>query len=244
VFAACAGKRVVVRTLDAGADKPLPFLNLGAEPNPALGVRGVRTSWRRPDVLDTQLAAIAEAAKASTADVWVMAPMVSTVAEAAEFVDRCRAVGLPTAGVMVEVPAAALRADALAGVVDFVSIGTNDLSQYAFAADRQVGELAELLDPWQPALLALIAACGDAGRRTGRSVGVCGEAAANAELAPVLVGLGVTSLSMAPRAVSEVRLALAECTLDDCRRLAQLALGADDPAQARSLVQAARTTRP
>jgi phosphotransferase system enzyme I (PtsI) len=193
-------------------------------------------------VLDTQLAAIAEAAKASTADVWVMAPMVATVSEAAEFVDRCRAAGLPTAGVMVEVPAAALRADALAGAVDFLSIGTNDLSQYTFAADRQVGELAELLDPWQPALLSLIAACGDAGRRTGTPVGVCGEAAADPELAPVLVGLGVTSLSMAPRAVAEVRLALSARTLDECRRLAELALGADDAAHARALVRAVATT--
>jgi phosphotransferase system enzyme I (PtsI) len=242
VFAACAGRRVVVRTLDAGADKPLPFLNQATEPNPALGVRGLRLAWRRPDVLDTQLAAIAEAAKAGTADVWVMAPMVATVAEAAEFVERCRAAGLPTAGVMVEVPAAALRADDLAGAVDFLSIGTNDLSQYTFAADRQVGELAELLDPWQPALLSLIAACGDAGRRTGTPVGVCGEAAADPELAPVLVGLGVTSLSMAPRAVAEVRLALSARTLDDCRRLAELALGADDAVHARALVRAVATT--
>ncbi|HEY2948314.1 MAG TPA: phosphoenolpyruvate--protein phosphotransferase [Micromonosporaceae bacterium] len=242
VFAACAGRRVVVRTLDAGADKPLTFLNQATEPNPALGVRGLRLAQRRPDVLDTQLAAIAEAAKASTADVWVMAPMVATVSEAAEFVDRCRAAGLPTAGVMVEVPAAALRADALAGAVDFLSIGTNDLSQYTFAADRQVGELAELLDPWQPALLSLIAACGDAGRRTGTPVGVCGEAAADPELAPVLVGLGVTSLSMAPRAVAEVRLALSARTLDECRRLAELALGADDAAHARALVRAVATT--
>ncbi|HEX7744634.1 MAG TPA: putative PEP-binding protein, partial [Micromonosporaceae bacterium] len=239
VFALCAGRRVVVRTLDAGADKPLPFLSQPVEPNPALGIRGLRLARRCPDLLDTQLAAIAEAAKASTADVWVMAPMVATVAEATEFVDRCRAAGLPTAGVMVEVPAAALRADALAGVVDFLSIGTNDLSQYAFAADRQAGELADLLDPWQPALLSLIAACGAAGRRTGTPVGVCGEAAADPELAPVLVGLGVTSLSMAPRAIAEVRLALSAYTLDGCHRLASLALGAADAAEARSLVRAA-----
>jgi phosphotransferase system enzyme I (PtsI) len=242
VFAACAGRRVVVRTLDAGADKPLPFLNQAAEPNPALGVRGLRTARRWPEVLDTQLAAIAEAAKGSPADVWVMAPMVATPAEAADFVDRCRAVGLPTVGVMVEVPAAALRAEVLVGVVDFVSIGTNDLSQYAFAADRQAGELAELLDPWQPALLALIEACGSAGRRAGKPVGVCGEAAADPELAPVLVGLGVTSLSMAPRAVAEVRFALSGCTLEECRRLAALALGAADAAVARSLVRGERTT--
>jgi phosphoenolpyruvate-protein phosphotransferase (PTS system enzyme I) len=243
VFAACAGRRVVVRTLDAGADKPLTFLSQPAEPNPALGVRGLRLARRRPDVLDTQLAALADAAKATTADVWVMAPMVATVAEATEFVDRCRAAGLPTAGVMVEVPAAALRADALTGVVDFLSIGTNDLSQYAFAADRQVGELADLLDPWQPALLSLIAACGEAGRRTGTPVGVCGEAAADPELAPVLVGLGVTSLSMAPRAVPEVRLALSAYPLEDCRELAALALGAVDAGQARSLVRTATDRR-
>ncbi|SCG47859.1 phosphoenolpyruvate--protein phosphotransferase [Micromonospora echinaurantiaca] len=228
VFAALPGRRVIVRTLDAGADKPLPFLHHGDEPNPALGIRGLRLARRRPDVLRAQLEAIAQAARSATADVWVMAPMVATVAEAAGFAAVCRDVGLPTAGAMVEVPAAALRARALLGVVDFLSIGTNDLSQYTFAADRQCGQLADLLDPGQPALLELVAACAAAGQAAGKPVGVCGEAAADPRLAPVLVGLGVTSLSMAPRAVPEVREALAAHTLADCRRLAAEALAAGD----------------
>ncbi|MEV6344724.1 phosphoenolpyruvate--protein phosphotransferase [Actinoplanes sp. NPDC051851] len=236
VFRAMAGRRVVIRTLDAGADKPLPFLNQEGEPNPALGVRGLRVARQRPDVLTTQLAAIAAAAGECDADVWVMAPMVSTVTEAADFAAAVHEAGLPTAGVMIEVPAAALRAADLLGVVDFLSIGTNDLSQYTFAADRMCGDLADLLDPWQPALLQLIAICGEAGRESGKPVGVCGEAAADPGLAPVLAGLGVTSLSMSPRALPAVRASLARHTYEECRRLAGLAVSAPDAAQARKLV--------
>nr|MDT0657358.1 phosphoenolpyruvate--protein phosphotransferase [Micromonospora sp. DSM 115978] len=238
VFAAMPGRRVILRTLDAGADKPLPFLDQGDEPNPALGVRGLRTARLRPDVLASQLDAVAEAARAHSAEVWVMAPMVTTAAEAAGFAARCRAAGLPIAGAMVEVPAAALRAAPLLRAVDFLSIGTNDLSQYAFAADRQCGDLADLLDPWQPVLLELIAACAAAGLAAGKPVGVCGEAAADPGLAVVLVGLGVTSLSMSARAVPAVREALAGHTLADCRRLAQAALAAPDAASARAVLAA------
>ncbi len=236
VFRRVGERTVVVRTLDAGADKPLPFLGLPEEPNPALGVRGLRVARCRPDVLDTQLAAIARAATGAQADVWVMAPMVSTPVEAAAFVERARAHGLATAGVMVEVPAAALRAARLCAVADFLSIGTNDLSQYTLAADRQSGDLADLLDPWQPALLALVAACADAGRDSGTPVGVCGEAAADPELAPVLAGLGVTKLSMSPRAVPVVRARLAAHDLEECRVMAARALRADDAAGARAAV--------
>ncbi|MEV0902657.1 phosphoenolpyruvate--protein phosphotransferase [Actinoplanes sp. NPDC049802] len=235
VFRAMAGRRVVIRTLDAGADKPLPFLNQEGEPNPALGVRGLRVARQRPEVLATQLAAIAEARAETGADVWVMAPMVSTVAEATAFAAAVHDAGLPRAGVMIEVPAAALRAAELLKVVDFLSIGTNDLSQYTFAADRMCGPLADLLDPWQPALLQLIGLCGEAGRAAGKPVGVCGEAAADPLLAPVLVGLGVTSLSMSPRALPAVRAALATRTEEDCRRLAALAVAAAGPAEARKL---------
>jgi phosphotransferase system enzyme I (PtsI) len=236
VFAALPGRKVVVRTLDAGADKPLPFLHQADEPNPALGVRGLRISWRRPDVLETQLKAIAAAAAAASAEVWVMAPMVATPQEAATFVAACRAAGLPTAGAMVEIPAAALRAGALLAEVDFLSIGTNDLSQYTFASDRQVGELAELLDPWQPALLELIAMCATAGKAAGKPVGVCGEAAADPGLAVVLTGLGITSLSMAARSIPAVREALASHTLESCQRLAAAALRAATPEAARAAV--------
>jgi phosphotransferase system enzyme I (PtsI) len=236
VFRAMAGRRVVIRTLDAGADKPLPFLNQDGEPNPALGVRGLRVARQRPGVLTTQLAAIATAAADCDADVWVMEPMVSTPAEATSFAAAVHEAGLPKAGVMIEVPAAALRAADLLRVVDFLSIGTNDLSQYTFAADRMCGDLADLLDAWQPALLQLIGICGAAGRESGKPVGVCGEAAADPALAPVLAGLGVGSLSMSPRALPAVRASLARYSYAECRRLADLAVAAPDAAAARKLV--------
>jgi phosphotransferase system enzyme I (PtsI) len=236
VFAAMGDRKVVVRTLDAGADKPLPFLTPADEPNPALGVRGIRIAQNRPAVLRSQLEAIAEAARSTNADVWVMAPMISTPAEGARFAAQCREAGIATAGVMIEVPAAALRSAAMLRGVDFLSIGTNDLSQYTFAADRMCGELADLLDPWQPALLELIATCAAAGKAAGKSVGVCGEAAADPGLAVVLTGLGITSLSMSPRSVPAVREALAAHTLADCQAIAKAALAAEDPAGARSVL--------
>jgi phosphotransferase system enzyme I (PtsI) len=235
VFEAAAGRRTVVRTLDAGADKPVPFLRQPEEPNPALGIRGIRLGWRQPEVLRTQVAAIAQAAARTGADVWVMAPMVALAAEAARFATYCREAGLPRAGVMIEIPSAALQSAAILSEVDFLSIGTNDLSQYTFAADRQCGELADLLDPWQPALLSLLSVCAAAGAAVAKPVGVCGEAASDPALAVVLVGLGVTSLSMAPRAIPAVRAALAERTLDECRRLAAAALSAADAVTARRL---------
>ncbi|HEV7604279.1 MAG TPA: phosphoenolpyruvate--protein phosphotransferase [Candidatus Limnocylindrales bacterium] len=224
VFQAMSGRKIVVRTLDAGADKPLPFLTQDGEPNPALGVRGLRTARRSPEILIDQLDALALAQQATGAVVWVMAPMVATAGEAKWFTDLAHAHGLPIAGAMVEVPAAALRATDLLRHADFLSIGTNDLSQYTLAADRMAGELADLLDPWQPALLDLIRMTAEAGLAAGRSVGVCGEAAASPRLAPVLVGLGITSLSMSASAVADVRDALAGVTLADCRELARVAL--------------------
>jgi phosphotransferase system enzyme I (PtsI) len=137
---------------------------------------------------------------------------------------------------MIEVPSAALRAGQILGEVDFASIGTNDLAQYTFAADRLAGELAELLDPWQPALLSLIAQSAAAGATGNRPVGVCGEAASDPMLALVLVGLGITSLSMAPACLADVRFALAEHTLEDCRALAGAALSASSAVAARAAV--------
>ena len=236
ILRAFPGRKVVVRTLDAGADKPLPFLGLAQEPNPALGIRGLRTALLRPDVLDLQLDALAQAAAATDADLWCMAPMVATPGEAAAFRERAHARGLPVIGAMVEIPAAALRASRLLDEVDFLSIGTNDLGQYTLAADRQCGQLAELLDPWQPALLDLIAACANAGRETGKPVGVCGEAAADPLLACVLTGLGVTSLSMSAAAIAPVGARLARHTLAACEQFAQAALDAPDARTARATV--------
>ena len=134
---------------------------------------------------------------------------------------------------MIETPAAALTARELMGAVDFVSIGTNDLAQYTLAADRMVGDLADLADPWQPALLRLMQIVGEAGAETGTPVGVCGEAAADLALSAVLVGLGASSLSMAARAITPVGRRLADVHLDDCRRAASAAVAAPDARRAR-----------
>jgi len=237
VLAAFPGKKVVVRTLDAGADKPLPFLNLADEANPALGMRGLRTVTRSEGVLTDQLTAIAAAAAAEGAEVWVMAPMVATADEAADFVARCAAAGLATAGVMVEVPSAALTATHVLASAHFASIGTNDLSQYTMAADRLLGELARLNDPWQPAVLRLIQLTCRAGAELDRPVGVCGEAAADPALACVLVGLGVTSLSMTPRSIPDVADVLRATSYEECARLSELALVATNAATARGDVR-------
>jgi phosphotransferase system enzyme I (PtsI) len=233
------GKPVIVRTLDAGADKPLAFLSPEAEPNPALGVRGLRVAFDRPEIVDRQLEAIAGAAKDSGAEVSVMAPMVATAEEAAWFAERARAAGIQRAGVMIEIPAAALVAREILAVVDFVSIGTNDLAQYTFAADRQLGAVAKLNDPWQPALLRLIALVGEAAKATGKPAGVCGEAAADPNLALVLAGLGLTSLSMNAAAVRGVGASLAATTLAQCETVAAAALAAADPTAARGAVKKA-----
>jgi len=233
VLAAFPGQKVVVRTLDAGSDKPLAFATPPDEANPALGVRGLRVARRDPGLLERQLDAVAEAAARTGATPWVMAPMVATVPEAAGFAAAVRARGL-VPGVMIEVPSAALHAERLLAHVDFLSIGTNDLSQYALAADRLSADLAELTDPWQPALLELVALTAAAGKRAGKPVGVCGEAAADPLLGCVLVGLGVTSLSCATSAVARVGARLATVDLDACERAAAAALATDDPQAARA----------
>ncbi|GAA2806312.1 phosphoenolpyruvate--protein phosphotransferase [Crossiella cryophila] len=239
VLAPFQGKPVIVRTLDAGADKPLPFLNTVEEPNPALGVRGLRIARESAGVLDRQLEAIVAAAADTGAEVSVMAPMVATAEEAAWFAERARAAGVTRAGVMIEIPAAALAAREVLDAVDFVSLGTNDLAQYVFAADRMLGALATLNDPWQPALLRLIALVGEAATATGKPAGVCGEAAADPDLACVLTGLGLTSLSMNNAALTQVGARLAGVRLDACQLAARAALAAKDPAHARTAAHAA-----
>ncbi|MGK5114318.1 MULTISPECIES: phosphoenolpyruvate--protein phosphotransferase [unclassified Geodermatophilus] len=237
VFTAFEGRRVVVRTLDAGSDKPLAFATPPDEANPALGVRGLRVARRDPGLLERQLDAIAEAARSTGAQPWVMAPMVATVGEAADFARQVRDRGL-VPGVMIEVPSAALMADRLFRHVDFLSIGTNDLSQYALAADRLSADLADLTDPWQPALLALVQLTAAAGARADRPVGVCGEAAADPLLACVLVGLGITSLSCAASSIPGVGARLAGVDLADCQAAAEAALATDDPQAARAAARA------
>lgn len=235
LLAAFPGKKVVVRCLDAGADKPLRFLTHADEENPALGERGLRALRANESILLDQLTALANAQAVTDAELWVMAPMVADAEEAAYFVGLAKDLGIRVAGVMAEVPSLALVADQVVEVGDFVSIGTNDLTQYTLAADRLQGSLAAYQDPWHPAVLRLIKMLGDAGATAGKPVGVCGEAAADPDLAIVLVGLGVTSLSMAPPALADVRAALLTVTLDEAKARAARALSGRSAAESRLL---------
>ncbi len=237
MFAAVPGRPLTVRVLNARACEPAP---------PAPDAVDRHRSARRPapaggprrDMLVEQLAAIAAGAARTGADVGVMAPMVSTPEEAGEFADLARAQGLTRAGVMVQVPAAALLADRLLYEVDFVTVCATDLARYTMAVDRAAHFPPGLLDPWQPAVLSLIGSVGLAGQSLHVPVGVCGDAVTDPLLALVLAGLGVTSLSMAAPALPAVRQALGRHTPEECRRLAGLALGAGS-ARAREAVRAA-----
>src|SRR5690554_6246882 len=239
VLEAFPGKKVVVRCLDAGADKPLSFLNDAEEENPALGLRGLRALRANEQILRDQLTALAQAQEKTRAELWVMAPMVADVEETEYFVALARELGIRVAGVMAEIPSLALMADQVASASDFVSIGTNDLTQYTMAADRMLGTVAAYQDPWHPAVLRLVKMLGDAGKAHGTSVGVCGEAAADPLLAVVLVGLGATSLSMTPAALADVRAELSRYTRAEAEALATAALAAPTAAAARA---AATTT--
>lgn len=232
------GKKVVVRVLDAGADKPLSFLNDAHEENPALGLRGLRALRANEQVLRDQLTALARAGAESDAELWVMAPMVATVEETRYFVALATELGIRTAGVMVEVPSSALLADRILREAQFASIGTNDLTQYTLAADRLLGSVAAFQDPWHPAVLRLVREVGRAGGALGKPVGICGEAAADPLLAVVLVGLGATSLSMSPSALGDVRAELLQHTRAQAVAFAEAALTAEDAAGARAAVRA------
>ena len=238
LLTAFAGKKVVVRALDAGADKPLVFLNSSKEENPALGLRGLRALRASEQIMRDQLTALVNAQNATEADLWVMAPMVADAEEAEYFVTLGKELGLKTVGAMAEIPSLAIVADQIASVCDFVSIGTNDLTQYTMAADRMLGSVASYQDPWHPAVLRLIKMLGDAGADAGMPVGVCGEAAADPQLAVVLVGLGATTLSMTPAALADVRAELAGVTLDEAKARATRALAARTPAEARAAASA------
>jgi phosphoenolpyruvate-protein phosphotransferase (PTS system enzyme I) len=230
-------RRLVVRTFDFGADKPVAFLDLATEANPALGVRGIRLARTHTELIETQLRAIVRAAEAG-GRIAVMAPMVATAEEAAWFAAKVTDAGGRAAGVeigaMIEVPSAVLAADALAERLDFFSIGTNDLTQYLHAADRQQGSLSYLQDPFSPALLrAVDQICTQAEGRAW--VGVCGEAAGDPAWALLAVGLGVTELSMGTESLLEVGVALGEHTMQECRDAACAALGAPGAPQARRI---------
>lgn len=236
VFRAAPAGTIIVRTIDAGSDKPVPFLPNGVEENPALGVRGFRLSHAHRQFQLDQLAAIKAAIDATGREVHVMAPMISTVSEASEFRDMCRQAGLANVGIMVETPAIIPMIPDLAGVVDFLSIGTNDLSQYLFAADRQHPAMGTLVDPWQPGLLRTIDTLVRAATDVGLPVGVCGESAADPLLAIVLAGLGVSSVSMAPSAVAAVTDALRAVDESEAKEIAAAALAETSANAARDAV--------
>jgi multiphosphoryl transfer protein len=236
------GKPVVLRTLDVGGDKPLPYLPMPAEANPFLGLRGLRLALERPELLRVQLRAAARAA--AEHPIRVMFPMVTTVGE----VERARAIvddvladlgaDAPRelrVGVMIEVPAAALVARALAEVVDFFSIGTNDLAQYALAAERGNDAVAALSDALHPAVLRLIEATAAGAEARGLPVGVCGELASDLAAVPILLGLGVRELSVAPPAVPRIKEAIRAVDLDRARALAREALACASAADVRAL---------
>ena len=233
------GKKVVVRALDAGADKPLAFLNDAHEENPALGVRGLRALRAKLQILTDQLQALKNAQDETEADLWVMAPMVADAGETKYFVEYGKQLGLKTVGVMAEVPSLALVAEQVVKIADFVSIGTNDLTQYTLAADRMLGTVASYQDPWHPAVLRLVKLLGDAGAAAGKPVGICGEAAADPQLAVVLVGLGATTLSMTPAALADVRTELAGVTLEQAKAKALAAIAAESAEGARAAAAAA-----
>jgi len=234
VLQAFEGDKVVVRALDAGADKPLAFLTDFEEPNPALGLRGIRVLREREQILRDQLQALSNAAQAvPETEVWVMAPMISDAEESAYFTSLAHEYDLAIAGSMIEVPSAALLAEQIYETSAFVSIGTNDLTQYTLAADRLLGSVAGFQNPWHPAVLRLIERIGQASAAAGKPAGVCGEAAADPELAVVLVGLGIRSLSMAPPAFAVVRAALKEVTLEQAQERARRALAASSADGAR-----------
>lgn len=235
IAAVFPNKKVTVRTLDAGSDKPLRFVRQNHEENPALGVRGYRVHRENPGLLASQLQAI-QAVQAAKSALRVMAPMISTPEEAREFAELARASGIQNIGVMIETPAAAICATQIIAEVDFVSIGTNDLAQYTMAADRQNPDLAQFLNPWQPALLRLVADIASAGRNASKPVGICGEAAADPLFALFALGAGVSSLSMAAPALIAVALTISDHTLEQCEAITRAALEARSPTQARDVV--------
>ncbi len=242
VAEALGGRRITLRTLDVGGDKPLPYVSVPHESNPFLGLRGIRLSLARPDLFKEQLIAICRVARDTPVD--VMFPMVSTVDEliaARGILDEAtvatggnRPAGMRV-GIMVEVPAAALKAASFIPYVDFFSIGTNDLTQYTLAAERGNDAVARLADPLDPAVLRLIdEVCRAAAGRVG--VAVCGEAAAHETAIPLLLGLGVRTLSVAPAAVPLVKQAVRRVDSAAAAGLAERALDAAGPSDVHRLV--------
>jgi phosphocarrier protein FPr/phosphocarrier protein len=238
---ALEGRPLIVRTLDIGGDKPIPYLPLPHEENPALGLRGVRTSLWRPDLLRTQLRAILQVQPA--AQCRILLPMITDAAEIMAvrrmLDDARRELGVATqlqVGVMIETPASALIAERLCRDADFLSIGTNDLTQYALAMDRGHQELAHRIDGLHPAVLRLIAMTTEAGATHGRLVAVCGGLASDPAAAPILIGLGVRELSVVPTLTPQIKSLVRTRRLDEYRALARQALALESAEAVRALV--------
>ena len=247
VTSAMAPQPVILRTLDVGADKPLPALPQPPEANPALGVRGLRLQLlRRPDLLLDQLRAALRVASAHP--LRLMFPMVSTVDEVRQvkaLLEQARrdvnpsgvdGVGMPV-GIMIEVPSAVVGADLLAAEVDFFSLGTNDLTQYVFAADRTNPELAPLADSLHPVMLRMIDQVVKAAHKRKRWVGVCGEMASDLWAVPLLVGLGIDELSVHPPMVARIKTAIRQLDTTECARVARAALKLDSGGAVRRLLE-------
>ena len=225
---------IVVRTIDAGSDKPVPFLNMPAEENPSLGVRGYRLIANHREFVEGQLKALEIAREQSGREVWVMAPMVSTLDEAKTFAQLAKSFGKYKVGIMIETPSMAILVDQLGGVLDFVSVGTNDLSQYLFAADRMNPSLGALLNHWQPALIQSLARIASDAKRAGISSGVCGESASDPAFAILLAGLGFDSVSVSRSQVNAVHDALSSLDLPAAQQVAKEVLLATSAEQAKA----------
>ncbi|WP_042288246.1 phosphoenolpyruvate--protein phosphotransferase [Paraburkholderia mimosarum] len=226
---ALAGRTAIIRTLDVGADKEVDYLTLPPEPNPALGLRGIRLAQVRPDLLDDQLRGLVAVKPAGK--VRILLPMVTDVGELVRLRERIDAFAREAGrtepievGVMIEVPSAALLADQLARHADFLSIGTNDLTQYTLAMDRCQPDLAAQADGLHPAVLRLVAATVEGARKHGKWVGVCGALAGDPLAVPLLVGLGVAELSVDPVSVPSIKARVRKLDYDECRQRAQQAL--------------------
>ncbi|KQN31827.1 PTS galactitol transporter subunit IIC [Sphingomonas sp. Leaf34] len=241
-----AGRPLIVRLLDIGGDKPAPYLPIAAEENPALGLRGIRVGLAHPEMLDAQLRAILAVRPAGQCR--IMVPMIASLAELRAVRTALDAAAAATGhtehvalGIMIETPAAAITADLLAQEADFLSIGTNDLTQYALAMDRGNPAVASDLDGLHPAVLRLIARTCEGGAVHGKWTGVCGGLASDPLAVPILIGLGVTELSSAPALVPEIKALVATLTIDACRAHAAAAMSCISAADVRTL---ARSFRP
>ena len=243
IAGALVGRPVIVRLLDIGGDKPAPWLPMAAEANPMLGQRGIRATLARPDLLETQLRAIMRVKPAGQCR--IMVPMVTGIDElravraaAVRAATALKLAAPPQIGAMIETPAAAVTAHVIASQADFLSIGTNDLTQYTLAMDRENAAVASQVDALHPAVLRLIGlACEGAGRH-GRPVGVCGGLASDRLGIPLLLGLGVTELSATPAFVPEAKALVRRLDLDRCRALAEQAHAMESAAQVRALARA------